>query len=116
MRGVSISELKEESKEIRLKRLFATIMLVLTALSVGCVILYSVHKTMATGGESPEIHFDQEEINVKTGTDEKELLKGSSFFVHIFLKTAFAAAGPQCSRIRSRYSSALTFPLALRSS
>ena len=59
-----------------MKRLFATIMLVLTALSVGCVILYSVHKTMATGGESPEIHFDQEEINVKTGTDEKELLKG----------------------------------------
>ena len=59
-----------------MKRLFATIMLVLTALSVGCVILYSVHKTLAPGGESPEIHFDQEEINVKTGTDEKELLKG----------------------------------------
>lgn len=59
-----------------MKRLFAMIMLFLTALSVGGVILYSVHKNMATGGEAPEIHFDREEIKLKTGIDEKELLKG----------------------------------------
>ena len=35
-----------------MKRLFAIVMLLLTALSVGGVILYSVHKTMATGGAS----------------------------------------------------------------
>ena len=59
-----------------MKRLFAIVMLFLTALSVGIVILYSVHKTVATGGASPEIHFDQEEIEVKTGTGDEELLKG----------------------------------------
>ena len=48
----------------------------LTALSVGGVILYSVCKIMATGGGSREIHFAQEEINVKTGTDDQELLEG----------------------------------------
>ena len=59
-----------------MKRFFAIVMLFLTALSVGGVMLYSVHKTMATGGESPEIHFDQEEIDVATGTGEEELLRG----------------------------------------
>lgn len=59
-----------------MKRLFAIVMLFLTALSVGGVILYSVHKTMATGGASPEIHFDQDEIEVKTGTGFEELLQG----------------------------------------
>ena len=51
-------------------------MLVLTVLSVGGVILYSIHKTMATGGASPEIHFAQQEIDVKTGCGDEELLKG----------------------------------------
>ncbi len=59
-----------------MKRLFAIVMLLLTALSVGGVILYSVHKTMATGGASPEIHFDQEEIDVQTGTGDEALLEG----------------------------------------
>ena len=59
-----------------MKRFFAIIMVLLTALSVGGVILYSVHKTMATGGASPEIHFDQEELEVSTGTGDAELLKG----------------------------------------
>ena len=59
-----------------MKRFFVIVMLFLTALSVGGVMLYSVHKTMATGGESPEIHFDQEEIDVATGTGEEELLRG----------------------------------------
>ena len=59
-----------------MKRLFAIFMLTLTALSVGGVILYSVHKTMSTGGAAPEIHFDQEEIEVKTGTGDEELLRG----------------------------------------
>ena len=48
----------------------------LTALSVGGVILYSVHKTMATGGEAPEIHFASEQIDVKTGTGDEALLEG----------------------------------------
>ncbi len=59
-----------------MKRLFAIVMIVLTVLSVGGVILYSVHKTMATGGASPEIHFDEERIEVKTESGEAELLKG----------------------------------------
>lgn len=59
-----------------MKRLFAVIMLFLTALSVGGVILYSVHKTMATGGAAPEIHFAQEEIAIKTSTDDSVLLQG----------------------------------------
>jgi hypothetical protein len=51
-------------------------MLFLTALSVGGVILYSVHKSMVTGGASPEIHFDKEEIEVQTGTGDEALLEG----------------------------------------
>ena len=42
-----------------MKRLFAIVMLFLTALSVGGVMLYSVHKTMSTGGAYPEISFDR---------------------------------------------------------
>lgn len=59
-----------------MKRLFAVIMLFLTALSVGGVILYSVHKTMATGGAAPEISFAQEELKVNTSTDDRVLLQG----------------------------------------
>ena len=59
-----------------MKRLFVIVMLLLTALSVGGVILYSVHKSMATGGGSPEIRFAQEEIAVKTSTDDQVLLQG----------------------------------------
>ena len=51
-------------------------MILLTALSVGGVILYSVHKSMATGGASPEIHFDKDEIEVQTGTGDEALLEG----------------------------------------
>ena len=61
-----------------MKRLIVIVMLALTAMSVGGVILYSVHKDMATGGRSPEIHFDQEEIEVETGADEAALLQGVS--------------------------------------
>ncbi len=59
-----------------MKRLFAIVMLVLTALSVGGVVLYSVHKTMATGGASPEIHFSSEKIDVETGSGDEALLEG----------------------------------------
>lgn len=59
-----------------MKRLVAIIMLLLTALSVGGVILYSVHKDLVNGGLAPEIHFDQEEIEVETGADETVLLQG----------------------------------------
>ena len=59
-----------------MKRLFAIVMLFLTALSVGGVILYSVHKSMMTGGASPEIHFDKEQIEVQTGTGDEALLEG----------------------------------------
>ena len=59
-----------------MKRLFAFVMLFLTALSVGGVILYSIHKSVATGGASPEIHFDKDEIEVQTGTGDEALLAG----------------------------------------
>ena len=59
-----------------MKRLFAIVMLALTALSVGGVILYSVQKTMKTGGASPEIHFAEEMIDVETGTGDDALLEG----------------------------------------
>ena len=59
-----------------MKRLFAFVMLFLTALSVGGVILYSIHKSVATGGASPEIHFDKDEIDVQTGTGDEALLEG----------------------------------------
>ena len=59
-----------------MKRLFAIVMVVLTALSVGGVILYSVHKNMATGGASPEIHFAKDQIDVETGSGEEALLEG----------------------------------------
>lgn len=59
-----------------MKRLIAIIMLVLTALSVGGVILYSVHKEMASGGRAPEISFAQEEIEVETNADDQTLLEG----------------------------------------
>ena len=59
-----------------MKRLFAIVMLFLTALSVGGVILYSVHKSMMTGGASPEIHFAEEMIDVETGTGDDALLEG----------------------------------------
>ncbi len=51
-------------------------MILLTALSVGGVMLYSVHKAMVTGGASPEIHFDKDEIEVQTGTGDEALLEG----------------------------------------
>ena len=51
-------------------------MVTLTVLSVGGVIIYSVHKRVATGGASPEIHFAQEKIDVQTGTDDEALLEG----------------------------------------
>lgn len=59
-----------------MKRLFAIIMVTLTALSVGGVILYSVHKTMSSGGKAPEIHFDQEQIEVETNATDADLLQG----------------------------------------
>ena len=54
-----------------MKRLFAIVMVTLTVLSVGGVIIYSVHKRAATGGASPEIHFDKDEIEVQTGRMKK---------------------------------------------
>lgn len=59
-----------------MKKLIAIVMLALTALSVGGVILYSVHRDMARGGRAPEIIFSQEEIEVETGADEQTLLQG----------------------------------------
>ena len=59
-----------------MKRLFAILMVALTALSVGGVILYSIHKTMATGGQSPVISFAQETIDVDTAAGEEVLLEG----------------------------------------
>ncbi len=59
-----------------MKRLIAIVMLLLTALSVGGVILYSVHKEMTSGGRSPEISFAQEEIEVETNADDFALLEG----------------------------------------
>lgn len=61
-----------------MKRLVAIVMLLLTALSVGGVILYSVHKEMASGGRAPEISFNQEEIEVETNADDQMLLEGVS--------------------------------------
>ena len=59
-----------------MKRLFAIIMLALTVLSVGGLAAYSVHKSMASGGLPPEIHFDKERIEVETTATDAELLKG----------------------------------------
>lgn len=59
-----------------MKRLFAIIMLTLTALSIAGAIGYSIYKKNATGGASPEILFDQEEIDVSISAEEAELLKG----------------------------------------
>lgn len=59
-----------------MKRLFAIIMVTLTALSIGGVLLYSMHRTMANGGKSPEIFFDSEEIEVQTSATDQELLQG----------------------------------------
>lgn len=59
-----------------MKRLIAIVMLLLTALSVGGVILYSVHKEMASGGRAPEISFSKEEIEVETNADDQALLEG----------------------------------------
>ena len=59
-----------------MKRLFAIIMLTLTALSIGGVIAFTVHQRAATGGASPEIRFDQEEISVQTDADDAVLLQG----------------------------------------
>lgn len=59
-----------------MKRLIAIAMLLLTVLSVGGLILYSVHKEMADGGRAPEISFAEEEIEVETGADDQALLEG----------------------------------------
>ena len=59
-----------------MKRLFAIVMAVLTVLSVGGVVFYSVHKSLSSGGASPEIHFAQDKIEVQTGTDDAALLEG----------------------------------------
>lgn len=59
-----------------MKRLFAIIMLLLTALSIAGVIGYSIHKKNATGGASPEIHFAQDVLEVPTSADEAALLEG----------------------------------------
>ena len=59
-----------------MKRLFPIIMVLLTALAVGSVFLFSTYQARATGGQAPEIHFAQEELNVDTGSGDRELLQG----------------------------------------
>ena len=65
-----------ESKEIRVKRLFAIAMLALTALSVCGVIVYTVYKNRAVGGASPVIQFEQDEIRIKTNDGYEKMLEG----------------------------------------
>ena len=52
-----------------MKRLFAIVMVVLTVLSVGGVTLYSIHKSVADGGQPPEILFDKDQIDVAAKMD-----------------------------------------------
>ena len=59
-----------------MKKLFPIIMVLLTAMAIGGVILYSVRQNLATGGEAPEIHFDQEQIDLETTSGESEMLRG----------------------------------------
>lgn len=59
-----------------MKRLFAIVMLALTALSVSGVIVYTVHKHRASGGASPEIRFAQDEITIQTGAGYDKMLEG----------------------------------------
>ena len=59
-----------------MKRLFAIVMLALTALSVCGVIVYTVYKHRAVGGASPEIQFAQDEIRIQTGDGYEKMLEG----------------------------------------
>ena len=59
-----------------MKRLFAIVMLVLAALSVCGVIVYTVQKHRATGGASPEIRFAKDEISIRTGDGYEKMLEG----------------------------------------
>lgn len=59
-----------------MKRSFVIIMLVLTVLSVGGVIAFTFYDRAVTGGASPEIHFDREEISIQTNADDAVLLQG----------------------------------------
>ena len=59
-----------------MKRLFAIVMLVLAALSVCGVIVYTVQKHRVTGGASPEIQFAQDEIRIQTGDGYEKMLEG----------------------------------------
>ena len=59
-----------------MKRLFAIVMLALTALSVCGVIVYTVYKNKAVGGASPEIQFAQDEIRIQTGDGYEKMLEG----------------------------------------
>lgn len=59
-----------------MKRLFAIVMVVLTVLSVGGVTLYSIHKSVADGGQPPEILFDKDQIDVAANAGDEELLQG----------------------------------------
>lgn len=59
-----------------MKRLLSLLLILLTVLSLGGAVGYSIHRAHATGGEPPMIYFDKDEIQVTTEASDEELLKG----------------------------------------
>ena len=59
-----------------MKRIYAVILIFIAALSVLGAGAYTVYHNHTTGGESPTIHFDKDEIEVSTKATDEELLQG----------------------------------------
>lgn len=59
-----------------MKRLITVLLILLTVLSLGGVVGYSIHRARSTGGEAPMIYFDEDQIDVTTDAADEVLLEG----------------------------------------